>query len=108
MVKGNGKPVRSYLYPTDLVLWMLFLLVDDNTSGSYNLGSKECVSISKLADMIASKYHSSYVVEDKKDVGWNTSRYVPDNNKIISCSGIQQSVFLNEAIERTYQWNKDK
>ncbi len=108
VVKGNGKPVRSYLYPTDLVLWMLFLLVDDNTSGSYNLGSKECVSISKLADMIASKYHSSYVVEDKKDVGWNTSRYVPDNNKIISCSGIQQSVFLNEAIERTYQWNKDK
>mgnify|MGYP001321978550 CR=1 FL=1 len=106
VVKGNGRPVRSYLYPIDLILWILFLLTDDNASGSYNLGSKEHISISKLANMIATKYHTSYIVEDKKDRGWNTSRYVPDNSKIINVSGIAQSVFLNEAIERTYQWNK--
>tara|TARA_Y100000389_G_C17459378_1_gene520531 strand:- start:1258 stop:2295 length:1038 start_codon:yes stop_codon:yes gene_type:complete len=106
VVRGNGRPVRSYLYPTDLVLWILFLLINNNSRGSYNLGSKEDISISKLANIIASKYQTSYVVEDKNDTGWNTSRYVPDNSKIISCSGIKQSVFLNEAIERTYQWNK--
>lgn len=107
VIKGSGKPIRSYLYPTDLVLWILFLLLDNDATGSFNLGSKEDISICDLADMIAKKYHTSFNIENKNDKGWNTSRYVPDNEKIISCSGINQSVFLDEAIQRTYQWNKE-
>lgn len=51
-VKGNGKPVRSYLYTTDLVVWLLTMLLREGTPRVFNAGSDQQISIRDLAHLV--------------------------------------------------------
>ena len=107
LINGDGTPIRSYLYPTDLILWILFLMSNKDSEGAYNLGSDEAISIEELAKLISNKYNVSYSVANEIDKGWNISRYVPCNKKIIKFTNIKQSVPLEDAINRTFLWGKN-
>lgn len=52
VVKGDGSPLRSYLYLGDLVTWLLTLLVRPNRHRLYNVGSDYAVSILELAELV--------------------------------------------------------
>jgi len=49
VVRGNGSPIRSYLYLGDLLVWLLTLLLDGESERIYNVGSDVEISIKKLA-----------------------------------------------------------
>jgi nucleoside-diphosphate-sugar epimerase len=53
VVKGDGTPLRSYLYMTDLVVWLLTLMVEASPLRAYNVGSDEALSIGDLASHCA-------------------------------------------------------
>ena len=53
VVGGDGTPFRSYQYPSDLVVWLLALLVRGTPGHAYNVGSDEAVDIRALAERIA-------------------------------------------------------
>ncbi|MDP1897433.1 MAG: NAD-dependent epimerase/dehydratase family protein, partial [Sulfurimicrobium sp.] len=48
-VKGDGTPIRSYLYMADLVAWLLTLLQNGKSGEVYNVGSDQAISIRELA-----------------------------------------------------------
>ena len=54
-VRGDGTALRSYLYPTDLVAWLLALLARHSEEIAYNVGSDEVVSTAELARLVASE-----------------------------------------------------
>ena len=41
--------MRSYLYPTDLTIWLFFILLKGKENSAYNVGSPHGYSISELA-----------------------------------------------------------
>lgn len=45
--KGDGTPMRSYMYGSDLVDWLLTLLVKGRAGEAYNVGSDVCISIAR-------------------------------------------------------------
>jgi len=105
-VSGDGRPERSYLYPSDLVVWLLGILTHGNSGQAYNLGSEEGISIADLAKLTSSLLgNQGYEVLCLSDSGWNPGRYVPSNQKIRDHLGVVQTVSLAQAIERTAYWN---
>lgn len=55
VIKGDGKPIRSFMYLGDMVLWLLTILLSGRGGQDYNVGSREQVSIYQLASMVRNK-----------------------------------------------------
>lgn len=107
IVKGNGKPIRSYLYPTDLIYWLFYMLINGRKNIAYNLGSPYGYSIEELAIKVANVIgNKEYKILGKNDGGWNLGRYVPDISLIQKESNHDLTVDIDEAITRTAIWNK--
>ena len=105
-VQGNGKPYRSYLYASDLTVWLWHMLNRATPNQPYNVGSDESVSVEDLAKRVASTLDDvGYEILDKEDLGWNLGRYVPDTSKIQKDLQLKRTVSLEDAILRTALWN---
>ena len=106
IVNGNGLPCRSYLYTSDLIVWLLHLLQQGEAGQTYNVGSEHSVSIAELAARVAGLFgQGEYQILGAPDAGWNPGRYVPDTQKIKTGLGMQETVTLDQAILRTALWN---
>jgi len=107
IVKGNGLPVRSYLYPTDLVIFLFNLLVKKESHiNPYNIGSDDAISIKDLAKKVSTLVgNGEYEVMNHNDKGWNLGRYVPNTDKFSKDFNLYRNVSLDEAIIRTAKWN---
>ena len=105
-VSGDGGPVRSYLYPSDLIVWLLAILTHGKAGAAYNVGSEDAISIADLAALTSAVLgNHGYEVLGLRDSGWNPGRYVPSNKLIRSDLNVKQTIELNEAIKRTALWN---
>jgi nucleoside-diphosphate-sugar epimerase len=105
-VSGDGRPERSYLYPSDLVVWLLAMLTHGKSGAAYNAGSEEGISIADLAKLTSSLIgNQGYEILRLTDSGWNPGRYVPSSQLIQKQLGVMQTVNLAEAIKRTAYWN---
>lgn len=105
-VKGDGSPVRSYMYMSDLVVWLLKLLDRGRSGHVYNVGSDRAISIRDLA------YRVQVVVNPEKPVVvlgrtpysvGNELRnlYVPDISKARAELGLEVWTELDAAIKLT-------
>ena len=105
-VKGNGKPYRSYLYASDLTVWLWHMLVRAHPNQPYNVGSDESISVEDLARLTALTLgNKGYEILAKEDLGWNLGRYVPDTSLIQKDLQLKRTVSLEDAILRTALWN---
>lgn len=105
VVNGSGAPVRSYLYASDLMIWLWRMLLLGRSCAAYNVGSENEISILGLAELIASTIgNGKYCVLGKEDNGVNPGRYVPDTTLIRSELALREQVTLVDAIERTAEW----
>lgn len=102
VVQGNGRPVRSYLYPSDMATWLLALLTGNPREAAYNIGSERSVSIDELARTVAQLIgHNGHKILGRDDIGWNAGRYVPNTDLIRGEFGLAETVSLEDAILRT-------
>lgn len=104
VVKGDGTPLRSYLYADDLVEW-LFAILDRGVSGrSYNVGSGEALSIAEVARTVcAAMGGDNGMTICEKPTCAATSVYVPDVSRARMELGLTQTVPLDEAIRLSYR-----
>lgn len=109
VVRSDGRACRSYLYMTDLVVWLLALLVDGRPLRAYNVGSSDAVSIDALAKRCAA------IACDRQgrsvDVRIDGSSpagpsYVPATARIEDELGVRATVGLDDAIARTMAWRR--
>lgn len=106
VVNGNGLPCRSYLYASDLTVWLLHMLVRADSCKPYNVGSDESISVKALAELVSNTLSDGqFEVLGAADIGWNPGRYVPDTNLIAQELGLKRTVGLEDAILRTAIWN---
>lgn len=107
VIKGDGTPLRSYMYSTDLVTWLLGILLRGRSARAYNVGSDHGVSIRELAAAIARETgHSDDEIKvlGQAAPGAAPDRYVPDTARASNELGLHVRVPLDEAIRRTYRW----
>lgn len=100
-IRGNPQTVRSYLYPTDLII-SLFALLSKPMSGAINIGSADAISILGLAE-------SMNAILGGLGVSLPTteslpSNYVPEVQFLRFNYGIKSQVGLEEGLLRWHEW----
>ncbi|HEY5328698.1 MAG TPA: NAD-dependent epimerase/dehydratase family protein [Acidobacteriaceae bacterium] len=106
-IKGDGTPLRSFLYMSDLAIWLWTMLATAPANSAYNVGSDESVSIAELAHITAATLNPELPIQidGTPAPGASPASYVPD----ITCAqaelGLHVTVPLAEAIRRTAAWH---
>lgn len=108
VVTGDGSPRRSFLYASDVVVWLWTILLDGVPSRAYNVGSDEVVSIGELADRIAHVAGVPVRRTQAEVPGAPAHWHVPDITRARIELGCEVTVPLDAAITRTLAWWRDR
>jgi nucleoside-diphosphate-sugar epimerase len=106
-IKGDGTPLRSYLYMADTMIWLWTILFRAPSLRPYNLGSDRAISIAELAQRVTSVLCAGreIIVEQQPVPGALPMRYVPSIRAAQDELGLSVGVDLEEAIRRTAEWH---
>jgi len=106
-INGDGTPRRSYLYASDLAIWLWTMLFRAQGLMPINVGSAEDLSILELAQVVVQSLNASVEVHVAKspDPGVPVARYVPSVSRAKALLGLDQTVSLQEAIRKTARWH---
>jgi nucleoside-diphosphate-sugar epimerase len=109
-IKGNGKPIRSYLYAADLAIWLWTILFKGKSCRPYNVGSEIPIAILDLAGKIAGESDPPLKVHvsGKSLAGVAPERYLPDTTRAQTELDLNQFINLDSAIRKTLNWHKLK
>jgi nucleoside-diphosphate-sugar epimerase len=105
-VQGDGTAVRSYLYASDLMVWLWTILFKGQSRRAYNVGSEEALDIANLAREVAAALPPEVAVDiaSTETPGSPVHRYVPSTARARRELGLSAEVPLREAIYRTHRW----
>jgi nucleoside-diphosphate-sugar epimerase len=109
-IGGDGTPLRSYLYASDLAIWLWTILFRGPSMQAFNVGSEEAVSIATLAQTVVSTLNPSIGIKIAKPISNPDSlplHYIPATLKARQLLGLQQTISLEEAIRRTAAWHTE-
>lgn len=106
-VLGTGKTVRSFLYGSDVALWLTVMMLFGSSGEMYNLGSDEQIELGAVAKLVADCF--AQPKEIQYCVGQASmhrdSYLVPDNSLIETKFGLKPTVGLSQAIKRSIEWH---
>jgi nucleoside-diphosphate-sugar epimerase len=105
-ITGDGTPLRSYLYASDMAAWLWRILIDGVPGRAYNVGGPQALSIAELARLVESTLGASAGVAclQAAEPGRAPERYLPDLARARSELGLEAWTDLPEAIRRTARW----
>lgn len=101
IVNGNPDTIRSYMYPTDLIIWIIKLLLNP-TSSTLNFGSDIPITMADLATKINDVTGNEGI--QFRGNSEPTSIYFPSTIKARQHLTVKQSVMFEEGIERWVSW----
>ncbi|MBI4855238.1 MAG: NAD-dependent epimerase/dehydratase family protein [Acetobacterium woodii] len=103
---GNGEAIRSYMYPSDMAIWFLRILLDGKPGLVYNVGSPHGISLKQLAEKIIdySNAKSKIVIQYMND---DKSKFIPDVKLCRDSLGLGIKVDTDETLKRSIMWFKE-
>jgi dTDP-glucose 4,6-dehydratase len=110
-VRGDGTPWRSYMYASDLCVWLWTILMYGQSGRPYNVGSEKGITIGDVAREVGKVLHhhgpaDGAAVEIARAAAANqpVQRYVPSTRRAQTELGLSCAVELDQAIEKTARW----
>jgi nucleoside-diphosphate-sugar epimerase len=109
LIKGDGSPVRSYLYMADLIIWLLTILTKSKSGKIYNVGSEVEISVLELANKLKQLSKSQSIIEviGKANSIELPERYIPSVRLAERELDLKVKINLEEALLRTYLFFKE-
>jgi dTDP-glucose 4,6-dehydratase len=109
-IGGDGTPYRSYMYASDLAVWLWTLLFRGPAGRPYNVGSDHALSIAELArEVVQTVAPSARISQARAPVpGQLAERYVPSIARAKNELGLQLTVDLPTAIARSVAWHRQQ
>jgi dTDP-glucose 4,6-dehydratase len=105
-VKGDGRATRSYMYASDLAVWLWTILLRGESGRPYNVGSENAVTVRDLAHAVAEVVGRRTPVRiAARATGDDVNRYVPSTARARDELGLRSTVELDEAIRRMAAWH---
>ena len=108
VVRGDGRPLRSYLYCADLSEWCWALISRGRSGRAYNVGSPEAISIRDLAERVAGLVRPRASVRVLLPSGEGPAPcYVPVTELSFEELQLAPRVELEEGLNRTFAWYRE-
>jgi len=109
-INGDGTPFRSYMYSSDLIIWLIKILLHAHPCDPINVGSDYFISISDLAKTIVNLFPNSTknINIAEKKTNENIQRYVPSIEKAKNMLNLEITVSLEDAIKKTVLYHQKK
>ncbi len=109
-IRGDGTPLRSYLYMADSMIWLWTMLFRAPAQRPYNLGSDRAISILELAQRVKAtlRPEMEIIVEQMPVPEALLLRYVPATVAAREELGLTVGIELDDAIRRTAAWYTEK
>ena len=109
IIRGDGTPLRSYLYAADLIEWLWTILLRGEPARAYNVGSDDAISICDLAQLVreCAGTRNEIVVQGQKAEGVLPARYVPSIDRARKALDLSPCFSLSDAIHRTIDWYRE-
>jgi dTDP-glucose 4,6-dehydratase len=106
LVKSDERTCRSYLYASDLAIWLWTILFRGRNSFPYNVGSDQVVTIKELAMLVANIVEPRVKVEIMQKVNNTTlaERYIPDITRAREDLNLVPKINLLDALQSTFNW----
>jgi dTDP-glucose 4,6-dehydratase len=106
LVNGDGTPYRSYLYASDLVIWLWTILWKGTAFRPYNVGSEQALSIADLAHQVAEHFQPkpAICIAQLPSPNQPANRYVPQTQRARNELGLETWSNLSTAIQQTIRW----
>jgi dTDP-glucose 4,6-dehydratase len=101
VMNGNSETLRSYMYPADLVIWLLKLAIKP-TQKFLNFGSDKKIKILTLAEMVANL--GNLKVENSFNENRNFTNYVPSTEITRNHLDIDTIIPLENSLEKWIKW----
>jgi nucleoside-diphosphate-sugar epimerase len=103
VIKGDGTAMRSYMYSSDLVEWLIVMLVRGKTGEIYNVGSDVPISIADLAQKVRDLSLAKNQIEISltADQSKAVERYIPCVKKASRALSLKLKVDLDHSILNT-------
>ncbi len=106
VIKGDGTPVRTYLYSGDLARWLWTILLDGKPGRAYNIGSDFEITIADLAETVRRVAGTSNEIQIlSPSSGAPPHRYAPDISRVRREFGLEANTSLEEAIRLTLEYH---
>ena len=105
----DGTPYRSYLYAADLAVWLWTILFRGKACYPYNVGSDQEITISQLAEIVATTLGGAVASVASSTLRFNTSpsRYVSSVERARADLGLRCQISLEDGIRKTAAWCHD-
>ena len=106
VIRGDGTPLRSYMYGGDLAEWLWTLLLRGEHARPYNVGASDAISILDLAHLVRECAGTDNLITCLGTPLPNVppSRYVPSIQRAKEELGLVPRCPLDDAIKRTLAW----
>ena len=110
VVRGDGTPLRSYLYAADMAIWLWTILLRGQLCRPYNVGSEEAISIGALAQAVAGSFQPRPQVQISRSPapGQPAEQYVPSSRRAADELNLRPTIGLQEAIRRTIDFHRSR
>lgn len=109
VVNGDGTPYRSYLYASDLAIWLWTILLKGESCRPYNVGSDQSITIAELAALVSRLVPGTTTrIMKRQTAGRSPERYVPNIDRAARELNLVVRVGLTEAIERTLAFAREQ
>jgi len=92
--------LRSYMYPTDLVKWILTIMFRCNQDAKFNIGHPQAYTLEEVANGLASLYK---VAVETNPIQQIAPDYVPNVHEASRTFGLSNTISLEEGLRR---WKK--
>ncbi len=105
-IRGDGSPIRSWLYMADLAIWLLTILLRGERNRAYNVGSEAAHTIAEAAHLTAATLRPGLPVriDGTPNRSAPMNSYVPSTARARGELGLAETVDLPEALRRTAAW----
>jgi dTDP-glucose 4,6-dehydratase len=109
VINGDGTPYRSYLYSSELAIWLWTILIKGKSCQVYNVGSDDAISISDLAKKISKILGNIEIIYTAKMnfALSSPNRYVASIDKVKKELNLKVNISLEEAIMKTIEYYKN-
>ena len=99
----DGFPFRSYLYASDLTIWLWTILFKGEACHPYNVGSDQEITIAELAAEVAQHFRVPLINSNRTEIVM-PANYVPDISRSMRQLGLNILIARNDSVNKTAAW----